>query len=103
MGPSKIVDGLVRASLSAGVVLHTDTPVLAVTRHGDQWQLNTTQGIIIAKRVIFATNAYSSYLLPSFADKIIPVREHVLVTKPLPPLGAFLNSLKNDTAYYMQR
>ena len=40
---------------------------------------------MIAPRVLLATNAYTSHLLPQFSDLIVPVRGQVSALKPPPP------------------
>lgn len=81
--------------------LQTNTPVTAVTREGDEgegeekkakkekeegegegqgqqrWVVHTPRGRVVASRVLLATNAYTSRLLPAFADLVVPVRGQV--------------------------
>lgn len=60
-----------------GVNLQTMTPVLAVadTPQADgSWAVTTPRGIILAKKVVFATNAYTPYILPQYANRIVPCR-----------------------------
>lgn len=42
--------------------------------------------VIRCNKVIYATNAYTGRLCPVLADKIRPVRNHVLVTSPAPSI-----------------
>ena len=67
------------------LVLHTRTPVTAVehTTNGKRaYRLSTPRGVITCSRVVHATNAYASHLLPFLAgrDGIVPVRGQVIVT-----------------------
>ena len=67
-----ILEKLVR---SGQLNLQTKTPVnsLEALPNGGA-RLHTDRGSIEARTVILATNAYTSHLLPSFADLIVPVR-----------------------------
>lgn len=38
------------------------------------WKVTTRRGSVLTKKLILATNAYTSSLLPEFSSKIIPVR-----------------------------
>lgn len=49
------------------------------------WTVRTSRGDITARHVLLATNAYTSHLLPQFADIIVPVKGQVSSLKPPPP------------------
>lgn len=70
--------------------LQTNTPVTAVTREEEEegddgekkkkkkrWVVQTPRGRVVADRVLLATNAYTSRLLPAFSDLVVPVRGQV--------------------------
>lgn len=63
--------------------LQTHTPVLSInpSEHGT-WTLETPRGIVSAGKVILATNAYTSYLLPSLSDLIVPCRGQMSALLP---------------------
>ncbi|KAK1593334.1 FAD dependent oxidoreductase [Colletotrichum navitas] len=48
------------------------------------WVIHTDRGQVAAKKVLLATNAYTSRLLPAFADLIVPVRGQVAALLPEP-------------------
>jgi hypothetical protein len=55
--------------------LQTSTPVIHLQpSDGGGWIVHTSQGMLHAKQVILATNAYTSYLLSEFTTLIQPVR-----------------------------
>ncbi|KAF9776843.1 hypothetical protein IL306_004906 [Fusarium sp. DS 682] len=57
--------------------LQTNTPVTNIPASPDaegSWSVTTSRGIIRAKKVIMATNAYTAALLPEYKEKIIPYR-----------------------------
>jgi glycine/D-amino acid oxidase-like deaminating enzyme len=91
--PYKLVTHVVRNLVKEQKInLQTNTPVESIHPLQDsqqpeaRWTVNTPRGAIAAKHVILATNAYSSHLLPSFSDLIVPVRG--TMTALLPPKGS---------------
>ncbi|KAJ0165608.1 hypothetical protein CTA2_10622 [Colletotrichum tanaceti] len=75
--PYKLVLSLLSKAVGAGVNLQTHTPVEAVTRTPDEdgyLTLTTPRGQVRAAKIVYATNGYTSSLLPEFVDKIVPVR-----------------------------
>ncbi|RYP71084.1 hypothetical protein DL771_005018 [Monosporascus sp. 5C6A] len=70
-------------------VATTTTPGTGTRDHGGGsaalWTVHTPRGTVTAPRVLLATNAYTSHLLPQFADLIVPVRGQVSALKPPPP------------------
>jgi glycine/D-amino acid oxidase-like deaminating enzyme len=65
--------------------------------------VTTSRGSVKARNVVYATNAYTSSLLPEFAGKIIPVRgmcSHISPTKkPAPHLPSTYIIRWSDTNY----
>lgn len=78
--PFKIVESLITKALEQGVTLQTNTLVTSITPDSSsgssdvpRWVVHTERGDIVTPKVIHATNAYSSALLPSsFKDEITP-------------------------------
>ncbi|KAI0453397.1 FAD dependent oxidoreductase [Xylaria acuta] len=66
--------------------LQTNTPVEQLQRHASSWIVHTKRGNILARDVLLASNAYTSYLIPKLAGLIIPVRAQVCALEP--PRGA---------------
>jgi len=69
------------------LILHTHTPVYAVlpnqSNMNTKWSVQTPRGIISANRVIYATNGYTSHLLPHLSGPqgIVPVRGQVMAIR----------------------
>lgn len=83
LNPMKYAVGLARASLDAGALVYARSPVIRMEQ-GQHVALHTPQGRVTAKRVIIATNGYSSEDLPDWlAGRYMPVQSSVLVTRPL--------------------
>lgn len=76
----KFVLHILENVVSQGVNLQTRTPVHKLTKSTNEspsssaWEVETPRGTITARKVIFATNAYTSALVPQYQNKIIPVR-----------------------------
>lgn len=86
--------GLLSRALESGVNLQTHTPVSEVDATPDSEgyiAVTTARGKVRAKKIVYATNAYTAALLPEFEGKIIPVRgicsRIVSAKKPAPTLS----------------
>ncbi|GME46321.1 FAD dependent oxidoreductase [Neofusicoccum parvum] len=91
--PYKLVTFILEKLVRAGALnLQTNTPVEALTATvgaaaaSHPHTLRTPRGAVRARAVVLATNGYTSHLLPSFADLIVPVRGEMSAL--LPPPGA---------------
>jgi glycine/D-amino acid oxidase-like deaminating enzyme len=63
--PFKFVCGILDRALRSGVQMYARTPVVNVTPTRDGLvRLETPRGVIKARRVVFATNAFTAALLP---------------------------------------
>jgi len=84
LNPRKYIIGLAAAAEAAGARIYHDTPVTQVTRQGDVFHLQTSQGMVTADRVIIATNGYSSEDMPDWlAGRYMPTQSSIIVTRPL--------------------
>lgn len=75
--PYKLVSHLLCRCLQWGANLQANTPVTAISESADadgRWTVTTPRGEIKARKVVVATNAYTSTLLAEFNDKITPAR-----------------------------
>lgn len=91
--PYKLITFILEKLIKEGRLnLQTKTPVTKIESITDSVEglapelrqiLYTPSGIIKARHVILATNAYTSHLLPEFADLIVP--ERGVMTALLPP------------------
>lgn len=79
MWPYKFIMHLLRRALASGHVnLQTHTPVTKVSENegasSHRWLVQTARGSVATQKVVFATNGYTSSLLPQYRDVIVPVR-----------------------------
>lgn len=111
--PYKLVAFILTRLVKDGRInLQTTTPVTEITSVDGKNTLHTPRGTITAKTVILATNAYTSALLPHFADLIVPVRGEMSALFPpkdstlLPNsygMVAALGQKANNDDYLIQR
>ncbi len=84
LNPIKYTLGMAQAADKAGVIIHAQSPVTAIHRDGQDWRLTTPQGSLKARKIIVATNGYSSDSLPDGLNgRFLPVFSNILVTRPL--------------------
>lgn len=110
--PYKLTTHLLDLVVAKGVNLQTMTPVTSVSEAPDPhgfWCVETPQGSIRAKKMVFATNGYTSALLPEYADVIYPFRamcSHIKTPedKPAPRLaGSVSIYIEGNRDYLIQR
>ena len=104
--PYKFVLHLLTKAIAEGGNLQTHTPVQQVSSSQDgdgYWSIATVRGTIKAKTIVYASNAYTSALLPEYKDSIVPVRgiccRIVCPDKPTPHLPNSY-SLRNSSWEY---
>lgn len=91
--PYKFVNGLVESSLKRGLQLYTQTHVYALeksVRGQESITLVTSRGVIVAKKVIIATDGYTSKWLPEL-NMVAPYQAQIV------DLAGVLNRLKGIT------
>lgn len=94
MWPYKLVLHLLRKAVASGVNLQTNTPVESVSPNSGSvsarpWAVTTTRGTICTSKVVYASNAYTSAIVPEFQRAIVPVRGiccRITTPKAHPPL-----------------
>ncbi|KAI4845277.1 FAD dependent oxidoreductase [Aureobasidium sp. EXF-8845] len=97
--PYKLVVGIWERLLLATpkLNLQTHTSALSITSSGNgTWVIQTDRGMVEAKKVVLATNAYTSHLLPQMADLIVPCRGQM---SALLPGTAFSGSHRTRTNF----
>ncbi len=81
LNPARQVRELKRLALQFGALVYENSPVTEIHRD-TAFTLLTPQGKVVAKKIIFATNAYS-HLFPGLRRKQVPAFTHMIVTEPL--------------------
>lgn len=105
--PYKLIIFILEKLIKSGHLnLQTKTPVTRITHTSSEvsdastypWALHTSsRGTIMAKRVVLATNGYTSHILPTFADLIVPVRG--AMSAQLPPATEPSSRLPNSYGF----
>lgn len=114
LSPYKLVSYILENAVKVqGLNLQTNTPALAVRKGGEfgKWLVETPRGCISADRVVFATNAHTSHLLPVFRGWIYPVRGQMsslipprsLLAEPLTHTYSLVRKDRTTACYLIQR
>ncbi|MGX9355729.1 NAD(P)/FAD-dependent oxidoreductase [Roseobacteraceae bacterium S113] len=86
LNPRAYVQGLARAAQEAGALLYDASPVSAIAQNAHGFALTTPAGRVTARRIILATNGYSSDDVPDWLRaRYVPLQSNVLATRPLTP------------------
>ena len=84
MHPLKLAWGIQRLAREAGAKVHPGSPVTDWTSTPSGHRLVTPGGVVKARRVVVATNGYTSpQLHRELAGRILPVHSQIIVTRPL--------------------
>lgn len=87
INPLALVHGLAANVKKQGGQLFENTPALALNKVKSKWHIKTAEGLIIANKVMLATNAYTDQfernLSPKQSRSIIPVVTYQMATEPL--------------------
>lgn len=104
---ARFVVAVVDAAIKMGASVHTHTNVRTVESVKGGFLVDTDRGDVHCNKVVIATNGYTGSLVPALADKIRPIRNHVLVTTPAPSLARDGSrcgvSHGDDFHYFIQR
>ncbi|KAF8542722.1 FAD dependent oxidoreductase [Trichophaea hybrida] len=113
LSPYKLVSHILEKGVKyQGLNLQTTTPALSVSRSLEgKWVVATPRGTMLAERVIFATNAHTSHLLPVFKGWIYPVRAQMsalippksLKDRPLTHTYGLVRNDRKTACYLIQR
>ena len=80
--PAKFVLGVLEDCIERGVEVHAHTPVVEVTKKDGKVLVRTARGNVLCEKVVYATNAWTSALIPELAACIQPVLNTVVCTAP---------------------
>lgn len=83
INPMGYVRGLARAAHAAGARIYTGATVTKLVKQADGWLLETGAGVVRAKSVVIATNAYSDDLWPGLKSSFVPIHYFQVATVPL--------------------
>jgi glycine/D-amino acid oxidase-like deaminating enzyme len=81
--PVRFLHALAREALKKGARLFADSTVTGAAWRGGLWEARTSRGLVRARTLVLATNAWTSRLCPALARLIAPRRGQMLATAPL--------------------
>lgn len=76
--------GLAQAAMKAGAKLYVNSPVTSFSKNGEIFQLKTPGGVVTAKKVILATQAYPERVFKDQKRSMVPFNYFQFATPPLP-------------------
>lgn len=82
--------GLARVAQAEGARVTTHCPVQRLDPDGPGWRVTTDHGVVQARQIVLATNAYTDTLWPGLAGSIMRISYLQLAT---PPLGDRLQGI----------
>ena len=105
--PLRFVLGMAEVAEQAGARIFEGSRVERI-RWGSPSRVSTAQGVVEARYVVLAGNAYLGHLEPRIESRIMPIVNHVLATEPLGEArarslirsGACVHSTKFVVDYY---
>jgi glycine/D-amino acid oxidase-like deaminating enzyme len=84
LDPAKYYVGLLSKAKSAGAEITGECPAQDIRKDGGAYIITTPKGEIRAKKIIIATNGYTTNLVPWVQRRVIPVGTYMIATEPLP-------------------
>lgn len=81
--PLEYCHGLMLAAKKAGAKIYTGTPAFDIFNVNGTWYIKTEKGLLKANKVLIATNAYLSNILPELKPTFTPMYYSQMATDPL--------------------
>ncbi|MDA9770224.1 FAD-binding oxidoreductase [Emcibacteraceae bacterium] len=81
--PLEYCHGLMQAAKMAGAKIYTGTAALDIFNVSGTWYIKTEKGLLKADKVLVATNAYLSNILPELKSTFTPMYYCQMATDPL--------------------
>jgi gamma-glutamylputrescine oxidase len=76
-------NGSGRAAEKLGAVIHEQSPVKAISRHGDRHRAVTAHGEVIADNIVFCCSGHIEWLNQRLSWATMPIGTYVLLTEPV--------------------
>jgi len=81
--PLSLARGEAKAAINLGAKIFSNSPVTAMKRQGDKWEVKTPQGKVTANWVVLASNGYTDDLHKGLAKTVMPLVSIQVATEPL--------------------
>jgi glycine/D-amino acid oxidase-like deaminating enzyme len=106
--PLSYARGLAHAAMAAGAGVHGQTPATSLRREAGRWRIETPRAVVLAEKILIATNGFTDDLWPDLRRSIVPVFSSIAATEPLPddvarqimPTRSVLYESGHITVYY---
>lgn len=106
--PARYHQGLLDRVLTAGARVLSHCPATALDSDGGALRIATPRGVIEARQVVVATNAYTGKLTPWLRRRLIPIGSYIIATEELPadtmarlmPRGRVVSDTRKVVYYY---
>ena len=106
--PGLYHEGLLGKVRAAGAQLVSHCPVQQLTSQNGGTLVKTPYGEVQAKRVVMATNGYTTALTPDLQRRVIPIGSYIIATEKLPqvtmdrllPTNRILSDTRKLVYYY---
>jgi glycine/D-amino acid oxidase-like deaminating enzyme len=85
LDPGRYHRGLLDRARAAGATVVPHCAVTALDKDGAAFRLNTPHGVVVARKVVVATNGYTGRITPWLRRRVIPIGSYVIATEELPP------------------
>lgn len=82
--PLAYARGLARAAIGLGARIFTASPAIKVERAGAGWRVATPKGSVVARQVVFATDAYTRHVMEDIRREQVFLPYFNMATAPLP-------------------
>lgn len=105
--PLNLCAGEARAAVSQGAVIHEQSEVIDIV-HGDKVKVKTSEGTVVADKVLIAGNAYHHLEQKKLSGLVFPAGSFIIATEPISdhelkeinPLDLAVCDLNNIVDYY---
>lgn len=82
--PAKYHSGLLTTAKSCGAHIVDFCRAMNIKRNSTNFLVSTSKGPITAKKIIIATNGYTTDLVPHLQQRIIPIGSYIIATEEIP-------------------
>jgi gamma-glutamylputrescine oxidase len=86
MHPGKLMRGLLKLTQKRRIPIYEESPVLEVATSDSTTETNilkTPKGTVVARKILFATNAYTPRLGGRLSSRMIPIHVAIVATRPM--------------------
>lgn len=102
MNPVQYLHGMADVIAQKGGRIFENTRVMKISRDGRGWRVDTPQGSVKAKDIVWCCAVYSSGLDRRLENSVVPVQTYIMVSEPLPD-AVYAEAINTRHAIYDTR